>query len=192
MRGHSNSDVLPPLPSGRDFSGVGSFPFLERTRSLRGEGRPCQQQVGDSGFQGPKGLLQHIAHCRFIFCTRTSFSLLESQLRSWGPRRCAPGLIKCKPARACCKLRGWTLCLDITCGSNWFLRDVGTPTLNTIKKQIHEEDFLDVGEVPAERPHAGSSTLQVPGGPGTAAPGGRMARRRSSTRVSSQGDRGNC
>ncbi|KAL8454062.1 hypothetical protein Emed_000560 [Eimeria media] len=62
--------------------------------------------------------------------------------------------------------------------------DVGTPTLNTIKKQIHEEDILDVGDVPSERPHAQASSLQVPGGPGGAPPlpGGRMARRRSSTR----------
>ena len=63
------------------------------------------------------------------------------------------------------------------------LRDVGTPTLNTIKKQIHDEDFLDLQEVPAERPNTSSSTLQVPGAAASTAPGGRMARRRSSTRV---------
>ncbi|KAL8270324.1 hypothetical protein Esti_005759 [Eimeria stiedai] len=65
-------------------------------------------------------------------------------------------------------------------------RDVGTPTLNTIKKQIHEEDVLDVGDVPSERPPAQASSLQVPGGPGAPLPGGRMARRRSSTRRSQQ------
>ncbi|KAL8449350.1 hypothetical protein Emag_003640 [Eimeria magna] len=37
-------------------------------------------------------------------------------------------------------------------------------------------------DVPSERPHAQSSSLQVPGGPGAPLPGGRMARRRSSTR----------
>ncbi|KAL8427440.1 hypothetical protein Efla_003887 [Eimeria flavescens] len=64
--------------------------------------------------------------------------------------------------------------------------DVGTPTLNTIKKQIHEEDILDLSDVPSEMSHAHASSLQVPSASGGPVPGGRMARRRSSTRRSQQ------
>ncbi|EPT25249.1 serine/threonine protein phosphatase [Toxoplasma gondii ME49] len=61
-------------------------------------------------------------------------------------------------------------------------RDVGTPTLNTIKKQIHEQSMVDTLEETNERDQA--SYLAVPGTDANRGSAPPRSRRRSSTRRS--------
>ncbi|XP_026191543.1 serine/threonine-protein phosphatase with EF-hands 1 [Cyclospora cayetanensis] len=169
---------------------VGSFPTC-RT-AARGSGRLTGPVVGVEFHKKGAGDCDGTYHGhRYFQCApRMGRFVREFSVKSYSPETCAAIRIQAcyrryraaETFQELAAFRFWNE-LDHFEEKDALVnnRDVGTPTLNTIKKQIHEADVFEVGDVPTERPHSGSS-LQVPGAPGSAAPGGRLARRRSSTR----------